>query len=150
MLTPHEFSVGYISDAVGLALVLHANRGTSFIVNATVDPMMAVVLEGEHRFLAMECNTNTSWHGVLIPNVAIEVDETSVVYTTPLGSLVRSGTGLAIKTKWGNGNGLIPLVSDLTACRDHLAAAFTRWSVMIGEGLSRRELKKFEFNGESN
>jgi hypothetical protein len=151
MLSPHEFSLGSIGDAVGLTLVLHANRGTTFLVNATVEPKVAVVLEGDHALHSFECTGNGSWQSVLIPNVSIEVDETSVVDNTPLGALVRSGTMLAIKTKWDGrtGNGRVPLVNDLTKCPDHHSASFTRWRIVIGDGVSKRELKTFEFNGES-
>jgi hypothetical protein len=149
MLSPHEFSVGCISDATGLTLVLpRGNYETSFIVNAAVEPKIAVVLEGDHRFLSFECSDNTSWKGLIVPNILIEVDETSVVDTVPLGAVVRSGTTLAIRVKWdgGMGNRTVPLITELTPCRDDLAAAFTRWSIIIGEGLSRRELMAVEIS----
>jgi hypothetical protein len=140
MLSPHEFSVGCISDSTGLTLVLpRGSYETSFIVIATVEPKIAVVLEGDHRFLSFECNDNTSWKGLVIPNVSIEIDETSVVDIAPPGALVRSGTTLAIKAKWDGriGNRTVPIVGELTPCRDDMAAGFTRWRVVIG---SRREL----------
>jgi hypothetical protein len=147
MLSPHEFSVGYISDAVGLTLILPRNKyETCFIVIATAESKIAVVLEGDHRFLSFDCRDNTSWKGLVIPNVTIEVDESSVTDAVPLGAMVRTGTTLGIKTKLENrmGGQIVPLVGDLSPCRDTLTAGFVRWHAVIGEGHSKRELRTIE------
>jgi hypothetical protein len=151
MLSPHECSVGYISDAVGLTLILpRGGYENSFIVVATAESKFAIVLGGEHRFRSFECSNNMSWAGLVIPNVAIEIDETSIVNagpgSAPLGALVRAGTTLAIATKSDDrmGNHTVPVLTGLTPCRDDLAAGFKRWRVVIGEEQSKRELKMIE------
>jgi hypothetical protein len=142
MLSPNEFSVGYLAAATGLTLVLRdTTRGTPFIVAPTTQSMIAVALDGDHRFSSFDCRGNTSWEGLVIPNVAIEVDETSIIDNAPLGILLRTGTILAIKTRMDRlGTQLLPLVGSLTPCHEDLQAAFSRWRVVIGDGFSKREL----------
>jgi hypothetical protein len=142
MLSPNEFSVGYLDDATGLTLVLRdTTRGTSFIIAPTTQSMIAVALDGDHCFSSFDCRGNTSWEGLVIPNVAIEVDETSIIDDAPVGILVRTGTTLAIKTRMDRlGTQLMPLLGNLTPCHEGLQAAFSRWRVVIGDGFSKREL----------
>jgi hypothetical protein len=148
MLSPHEFSIGHLSDATaGLTLVLpRGQHDIAFLIAGSDTSKIAVALEGDHRFLSFDCSGNTSRSGVVIPNVTVEVDETSVTDSAPLGVLVRAGTTLAIKTKQhgGMGNQTVPVAADLTPCADTLIARFSRWRVVIGDGLSKRELKVIE------
>ena len=148
MLSPHEFSIGHLNDATArLTLVLpRGQHDIAFFIAGSDTSKIAVALEGDHRFLSFNCSGNTSWSGVVIPNVTVEVDETSVTDLAPLGVLVRAGTTLAIKTKrdGGMGNQTVPIATDLTPCADTLMARFSRWRVVIGEGLSKRELKAIE------
>lgn len=146
MLSPNEFSVGYLANAAGLTLVLSQEaRGTSFIVTPTAQSMIAIALDGGHRFSSFDCRGNTSWQGLVIPNVAIEVDETSVTDSLPLGVLVRTGTTLAIKTKLDRlGTQLVPLINDLAPCGEGLSSPFSHWRVVIGEGLAKRELMSID------
>jgi hypothetical protein len=145
MLSPAEFSVGCLGDASGLALVLPRGKyDCTAIVSQAGGPAMAVFLEGQFRFLTFDCTGNEGWKGVLIPNVRLEVDETSAEdNTAPLGALVRRETQLVIRTKseHGLGAGAIPLLTNLPPGRQGMAAAFTRWRIVIGEGVDRRELK---------
>jgi hypothetical protein len=145
MLSAHEFSVGHVSDATaGLTLVLpRRQHDIAFLVAGSDTSKIAVALEGDHRFLSFECSGNTSWSGMIIPNVTVEVDETSVTDSAPLGVLIRTGTTLAIKTKQdgGMGNQNVPVATDLIPCADSLIARFSRWRVVIGDGISKRELK---------
>jgi hypothetical protein len=62
MLSPHEFTVGYIGDAAGLSLVLPLGKYDScFLVVAAAASKIAVCLDGDHRFTSFECTDNTSW-----------------------------------------------------------------------------------------
>jgi hypothetical protein len=146
MLSANEFSVGYLANAVGLTLVLaQETGGTSFIVAPTGQSMIAIALEGSHRFSSFDCRGNTHWQGLLIPNIMVEVDETSISQSMPLGVLVRTGTTLAIKTKLDRlGTQSVPLIENLTACGEGLSAVFSHWSVVLGEGRSKRTLKSIE------
>jgi len=148
MLSANEFSVGHVCDATaGLTLVLPRGQGDmAFLVAGSDRSKIAVFLEGEHRFLSFECSGNMSWSGIIVPNVTVEVDETSVTDSAPPGVLVRSGTSLAIKTKQEGGMGTqtVPVATGLALCSDTLIARFTRWRVVIGDGISKRELRAID------
>ncbi|MCK1519395.1 hypothetical protein [Bradyrhizobium sp. 17] len=67
----------------------------------TADATPATIfLDGDHRFVAIDCADNTNCKGLLIPNVRIEVDETSVYDTVgnyaPPGMVVRQNDGLFV------------------------------------------------------
>jgi hypothetical protein len=153
MLVPSEFSVGCISDA-GAGMTLLLPRGQyqhRFLLTTTPGTLTAIFLDGDHRFNAFETEANTSWHGILIPNVRIEVDETSVVdldaYEAPLGTLLREKTQLTIVVRAKNvysSHRQVPILGELPATREGFRAGFAKWSVVLGEGTSRRELAKMD------
>jgi hypothetical protein len=35
----------------------------------------------------------------------------------------------------------VPIIANLRPCRESQSAGFTRWRIMVGEGLLRREIK---------
>jgi hypothetical protein len=153
MLSPAEFSVGCLGDASGLTLVLPRSEYDCIaIVSQAGGPSMAVFLEGQFRFFTFDCTSNGAWKGILIPNVRLEVDESSAGdNTAPLGALVRRETQLVIRTKseHGLGAGVIPLLTNLPPGRQGMAATFTRWCVVIGEGVDRRELKTIDVSHQN-
>ena len=146
MLAPHEFRVGPLATATGMTLVMrrHAQEA-SFLVSAATDVPAAIFLDGEFRFAWMPTADNTSWHGVLVPNVTIEVDATSILDAgrgRPLGVLVRRQSELAVAAQReprGQAS-LVPIVSGLPPCHENESAAFSRWQIVLGEGLSKRVL----------
>ena len=151
MLAPGEFSVGCIGDATApLTLVLPRGRYEyPTLVTRVSEQPFAVCLEGQHEFSSFECADNDSWKGILIPNVAIEVDETTMFdaecYSAPLGSLIRAGAQLNIVVRAEGG---FPrqtvarlLIGELPESRAKMATGFTRWQIVIGEGLAKRTLK---------
>ncbi|MEA2822990.1 MAG: hypothetical protein QOJ86_4994 [Bradyrhizobium sp.] len=148
MLYPHECSVGCVGDVTTLSLVLPRDTFEATVLVAPAgESMVGVVLDGEHPYISIECGRDdTNWSGLLVPNVSIELDETTVFdarSSSPLGSLIRTGTRLAISARAPSAmrNHLIPIVPDLPPCRESFSAGFRRWRVIIGDGLSKRELK---------
>jgi len=149
MLSPSEFSVGAIGDATnGLTLVMPRNQHEHAILvtNASGSPY-ALFLSGDYQFEGFECSNNTSWNGILIQDVAIEVDERFIFDTqgryAPFGTLVRHDTQLDVITQSGNGfrrPARTPLILGLPPCRESYSAGFTKWRVVLGEGTSKREL----------
>lgn len=80
MLAAHEFFVGPLASAPGLTLVLRRHeREASFLVSAAADIPTAIFLDGDFRFTCMPSVDNTSWNGIVVPNITIEVDETSIL-----------------------------------------------------------------------
>jgi hypothetical protein len=159
MLLPGEFSVGCIGDvATGLTLVLPRGRyeESMLITHASGSPY-AIFLAGQHQFTSFECGGNDSWKGVLIPNASIEVDESSIFDVrdtrTPLGALVREHTQLSLVTRADTGfSGSVktPLIGGLPPCRQDMSAGFTNWRIFLGEGTTKRELKRVEIKGSAD
>jgi hypothetical protein len=113
----------------------------------------AVFLTGQHEFAGFECSGSDSWKGLLIPNVSIEVDEDSIFDAedihSPLGALVRKHTQLYIVTRTDAGFRRpmkTPLIGGLPPCRENMAAGFTKWRIFLGEGTTKRELKRVEIS----
>jgi len=147
MLAPHEFIVGPISVAAGMTLVLPRSKyETTMLITAATEIATAVVLDGEFRFASLHSTGNTNWAGILVPNVSLEIDETSVIDPAsgrPPGTLIRKQTQLFIVTqdRPGARSIFVPLVAGLPPCHENESAGFARWRLMIGEGLARRQLK---------
>jgi hypothetical protein len=153
MLLPHEYSVGCLSDASGVTLVLARSKYEySCLVASAGDAPMAIVLEGDHAYVAFESGNNTAWKGLLIPGVAIEVDHSTVfnpdMGNCPLGALVRHGGQLSIVARadqnFLRGSTRIPLVTGLETTREGMEAGFTHWMITIGHGRLRRELRTID------
>lgn len=159
MLLPGEFTVGCIGDvATDLTLVLPRGRyeESMLITHASGSPY-AIFLTGQHQFVSFGCGGNDSWNGVLIPNVSIEVDESSIFNVrdirTPLGALIRERTQLSLVTRtdagfWGSVK--TPLIGGLPPCRQDMAAGFTNWRIFLGEGTTKRELKRIEIKASAD
>lgn len=156
MLKLSEFIVGDMAQTTGLVLSL---RRTSYEYDALLfsqnDQRYALVLTDErdalHRVFPIDGHTDL--HGLLIPGVSIECDETSLFdnssYHAPLGSLVRRGSELNVQsTLVGNRlfphGGLFTLLSDLPPCEINQTACFLKWQIVLGEGQDKRVLKKVE------
>jgi hypothetical protein len=150
VLAAHEFFVGPLASAAGLTLVLRRHElEASFLVSAAADIPTAIFLDGEFRFTCMPSVDNTSWNGIVVPNITIEVDETSILDANrgqPPGTLVRKETQLFIMAKHQPHGRATPIaiVSSLPPCHENQSAAFGRWHIVLGEGLSKRALFKVE------
>lgn len=113
---------------------------------------MTACLDGDHRFWALPCANNTAWKGVIIPGVAIELDETSLFDTDqdhpPRGAMVRRKTELALIAKADNatypGSIHLPIMVDLPLCRENMAVGFTRWHIVLWRGDEKQVLFKVD------
>ncbi|WP_162826886.1 hypothetical protein [Pseudolabrys taiwanensis] len=149
MLSPAEFSVGYIGDAAAeLTLVWPRNsyEYAMLITRASGSPY-AICLDGQFQFSGFKCEGSTSWRGILIPNVTVEVDEESVVDSAAAGILLRRGTQLDVMAKSdGDFSGLlnVSIVNGLPPCANGMSAGFAKWRITLGEGMTKRELKRIE------
>ncbi len=152
MLSPNEFSVGCIGDATVLTLVLPRGKYEyPILVTCASGSPFAIFLEGEHRFMTFDCIGNTTWKGLLIPDVKLEVDETSIVdqdqSSVLLGCLVREGPQLSIAARQERGlrDGLMTrLMVDLAPTREGMEAAFSRWQIVLGDGIAKRVIKTID------
>jgi hypothetical protein len=149
MLVLTEFSVGRLCDATPMSLFLPSSKyqPTALVFGHDEEKLLALILDGQHAFVAFDCSTNKAWQGILVHNGSIEVDEKSLFhldrYDQPLGSLFRKGGKLSVAAKQEDGFRTahrVDLIDGLPASNDETQAGFTRWCVVIGEGPNRREL----------
>lgn len=152
MLFPHEFSVGCIGSATQLTLVLPVGEydRACLVTFASGEPT-AIFVDERESFPAFVCKKNTSWKGILVPNITIELDESAlfdvVGWSPPLGMLVRREDGIFISARLEGRipqNTLIPIMTGLPASQADMAAGFKKWKIVIGEGLSKRTLMNFD------
>lgn len=113
---------------------------------------IAICLDGDHRFWSLPCTGNTAWKGIIVPNVRIELDETTLFDSEerypPLGAMVRRGTELTIVAKGDRdrhlGNAHFAMIVGLSPSREDMAAGFSRWNVVLPRGEERLVLKKID------
>ncbi|MHB1057179.1 MAG: hypothetical protein ACYC0F_04750 [Rhodanobacter sp.] len=145
MLSTSAFTIGNIGQATPLTLVLPRNRyEETILIGWCSNGPAALFLSGTNQFDWFESAKNDSWHGLLIPKVYIEVDETSVFdprqFESKPGTVVRKGTQLIAQANQSSGRSFRKLAS--VVLEDELPliseeeAGFLRWQIVIG---SRRE-----------
>ncbi|WP_447896447.1 hypothetical protein [Stenotrophomonas acidaminiphila] len=147
MLSASEFTVGSIGHATPLSLVLprHEHEETILIAQCQSGPAAFFLSEGQ-RFKWFESSSNNHWHGLIIPNVRIEVDETSVFDPSRTearpGTVIRHGTQLVVKAKSLKAfGGLDPIIlEDGLASTTEENAGFFRWRVTLADKYERRVL----------
>lgn len=151
MLRPHEFTVGSLADAAPLSLMLPRSKHEAmFLIGRLEDGPAAVFLDGDYRFIAFGCAEATNWKGIIVPNVRIEIDETSLCdphsVWPPLGLLMRIDTRLVVSTKDDRniGRQRRMLLEDGLASINELSAGFFKWNIVIGEGVDKRVLREID------
>jgi hypothetical protein len=152
MLLPHEFSLGYIGSVIQLTLVLPVgDYDRACLVTLAPGKPTAIVVDERDSFASFGCENNTSWKGILVTNVAIELDEKAtfdvVGWMPPLGMLVRRENGIFISVRPDGAiprNTLIPIAGGLPTSEASMAVGFKKWQIVIGEGLSKRTLMSFD------
>jgi hypothetical protein len=147
MLLASEFTVGSIGQATSLSLVLprHEHEETILIARCSSGPA-AFFLSERERFKWFESSGNNHWHGLLIPNIRIEVDETSVFDPSRIeakpGTVIRHGTQLVVKAKGARAFSILEslVLEDGLPETSQEHAGFLRWQVVIGVGIEKRIL----------
>lgn len=150
MLAATEFSVGTIGDATPLTLILPRSQYETLVLigRSEQNGNPAAFFFGERQlFQWFECAGNDHWKGVQIPNVQIEVDETSVFHPEEqwpkAGCVVRHSTVLVAMAKPSSFNSsrateAVVLVQDLPPASQK--AAFSQWQIVLGSGPEKRIL----------
>ena len=146
LLSPNEFIVGSIKDAKPLSLFLSENENSKILIGYVGEVEMAVFICGEYQGKCFECSNNLSWQGVIIPNVRIEIDETSWVShqenNTSIMAVIRIGDKLVVKAQKDDPYGRfcqVELHHNLPSCSDY-TARFMKWQVALGDGQDKRVL----------
>ena len=149
VLRPDEFTVGTLATAKPISLVLprNTNDQTMLVVGTDAEPFAVFLLSKQYRFQGFTSADAHNWSGVIIPNVTVELDQTSLYdpgyNDVRLGSLIRSEDALSIASKqdgWMGRYQYKPVISGLPKIDDRHSAGFTRWQVTIGQDIDRRVL----------
>lgn len=112
---------------------------------------MAIILDetpGGNRFVAFKPDEHNRWHGLHVPGVEIELDETSINdpngYQMPLGSMVRQDDKLVmfahLESNYRGFNHPITVYDGLPPCAPQENACFWKWQVVLGSGDDKRVL----------
>ena len=149
MLSTSAFTIGSVAQATPLTLVLpHNTYEETILIGFCTSGPAALFLSGTYQFDWFESASNDSWHGLLIPKVYIEVDETSVFDPRQLaskpGTVVRKGTQLVAQANQNSGRSfrkLAPVVlEDGLPPISEEGAGFLRWQIVLGSGREKRVL----------
>lgn len=148
MLSPEEFTTGTFASAPAGSLILPRNeREVAAIVGLVDEAPAVVILSGQFQFQYFPTGGAENWSGLIVPNVRIEVDETTAFdpgYGKPLGAVVRVDTSLGVYAKTERSFGrtrVVPLISNLPAANEG-GVGFTKWQVVLGAGADKHILLK--------
>lgn len=149
MLTTNEFSAGELRTARPISLLRPVvGHEREVLVAGTSHKAIAVILDNEHSYDWFEAAQSQNWTGLIIPNLRIELDEASAFDTrferSPLGAAVRKGSELVICVKdRRHGSANVTLELGLPQIEDY-AVGFKRWQLVLGEGVAKRVIRKFD------
>ena len=150
MLSASEFTVGTLADAKPLSLMLPRSKYEVPCLVGHVDNIpTGVFLSSQFRFHAVEAKDGARWSGLIVPNVRVLIDETSLFdpgQTQTLGAIVRTETSLSILAQKENRFGRtspVTLEANLPSTND-MSAGFLRWQVVIGDGTGTRVLHEVD------
>lgn len=151
MLAPEEFTVGTFAAAPAGSLILPRNKHEATVIVGLLDEApTAVFLGGRFQFHYFHTAGSENWSGLIIPNVRVEVDESTAFDPgyggSPLGAVVRAATELSVYAKTERSFGrsqTVPLMSNLPATYDG-SVGFTKWQVVLGTDPEKRILQKID------
>lgn len=151
MLASEEFTVGTFASAPAGSLILPRNKHEATAIVGLLDEAPTAVFLGDRfQFHCFPTAGSESWSGLIIPNVRVEVDESTAfdpAYgNSPLGTVVRAATQLSVYAKTERSFGrhrVVPLVSNLPATYDG-GVGFTKWQIVLGAGPEKRLLLKID------
>ncbi|MFC3077683.1 hypothetical protein ACFODL_06235 [Phenylobacterium terrae] len=156
MLSPQEFTVGTFATAKPGSLVLPRakHEAPALICEGDGEPV-AVVLSGTYAFHSFPTGGAENWRGVIVPDVSIELDETSLYdpdhHGHLPGVLVREGTRLMVRGMPQQAFGRsVPVVIHAGLPDGAGRAAFTRWQVILGQGDEKRVLHQADLGDPPN
>ena len=149
MIKPSECLVGKLEDASILTFLMpRTSDEETFLIVPEERLQSAIFLGRNHKYKSFDCTNNTTWQGLLIPNVCIELDEDSLFDpgsgNVPIGSLVRVDNCLRICVRPLESRmvlkSYITIINDLSPCAIGYSAGFRKWQIVLGEGLEKRIL----------
>lgn len=146
MLSLGQFTVGTLAEAQPLSLVLPRRDGDAFVlVGSLGEEVVGLFIGPDNRFRSIRCAGTSNWAGLIIPDVRIESDPTSMFdpdyEDAPAGALIRADTRLLVQAKRESMGS--PLVVTLEGGLDDASpqkAGFRHWQIVVGEGFTKQVL----------
>jgi hypothetical protein len=149
MLHLSEFYPGTLAEApIGSFILQTSEDSCTGIISDFNESPFFVFLDGKYRFEGFPSNTK-EWSGLIIPNVMIEVDETSVTgrshWGVPSGSIVCMDGKAGIRLKEGRTSSHSGGVAKLLSIPESsIKACFLKWEITLGVGSEKRSIMKFD------
>jgi hypothetical protein len=146
MLTANQFTVGSLADAQPLSLVMPRRPGGPFVlVGWRGQEVVGLFVGPENSFRSIRCAGTASWVGLIVSNVRVEVDPTSMFDPSyddaPSGALVRRDTRLVAQAARDSMSGpLVVTLADELEDAGGQEAGFRHWQIVVGEGLDKQVL----------
>ena len=156
MLKPSECFAAPVSEATGMSLILPRAKYEDLALVVVSDGKKYAISLGsadQMHFRAFECEANDTWAGLHIPDVTIELDETSLTdsegYYAPPGSMTRKADTLSVAVNFsgrmpGRGGASLPILSELPQCAAQSSACFLKWQLVLGDGETKRVLHRVD------
>lgn len=151
MLAPEEFTVGTFASAPAGSLILPRNKHEATVIVGLLDVAPTAVFLGDRfQFHYFHTAGSENWSGLIIPNVRVEVEESTAFDPgyggSPSGAVVRAATELSVYAKTGRSFGrsrAVSLVPNLPATYDG-GIGSAKWQVVLGAGPEKRILLKID------
>lgn len=150
MLSAKEFTIGTLADAKPGTLVLPKDQeGSAFMIGEINGEACAIFLSGKYVFEGFLSAKVEDYSGIIIPNVSIEIDETSAIdpraIPAVLGTVIRTKSTLGIRAKLDDFSSRRTIVSWETNLPEiqNQEASFARWQMVLGTGQTKRVLMQF-------
>jgi hypothetical protein len=154
MLSPEEFIAGKFESALFGSLILPFDDSEfAALIGVLKDEPTAIFLNTQFKFYFDAIVDLTNRVGLIIPNVRIEVDETScfnTAYSRPLGTAVRTSDQLGIFCKRERNIGRHEIVTVVTGLQPmgEVSVGFAKWQIVLGLGLEKRTILKFDLQSD--
>ncbi|NKK40327.1 hypothetical protein GFL72_38130 [Rhizobium leguminosarum bv. viciae] len=146
MLSISEFRVGDVAEApLGSLILPRSTREQPGLIGQVEDVPYFVFLNARNNFGAFEQSVRLRNPGIIIPDVSVEVDESSVgeydAWDARAGSFVFEGGKVGVlagDTRTEGVGRFMVTVADVT--RSEVSVSFSRWQVVLGSGRDRKVL----------
>jgi len=122
----------------------------ALVAGTQADPV-AVSLDSGSAYRHFKCLNNTSWEGLIVSGVRVEVDGGSVFspafeHAKP-GAVIRRASELVLRVapaSFEDRNFFVALESDLPALLNGAEVGFRRWQLVLGKGTEKRVIRVFD------
>ncbi|MDC7745815.1 hypothetical protein [Rhizobium binxianense] len=146
MLSISDILVGDVAEAPLSSLILpRSTREQPGLIGKVEDVPFFVFLSAKNNFGAFKQSLKPRNPGIIIPNVSVEVDESSVgeydAWDTRAGSFVFEGGTAGVLAGDARTEGMGRFVVNIAnVTRSEVSASFSRWQLVTGSGYDRKVL----------